>query len=55
MLLLPVWEAVARAKYIPETELESYDALLQEVSEAVASLHRPSASEETEMPAVMEA
>ncbi len=55
VLDLPVWENIARAKYIPEAELESYDALVLEVSEAIAPLKRPSKSEETEASAVMEA
>ena len=40
LLGLPVWAEVARAKYVPEDELERFEALRSEVTTAVASLRR---------------
>jgi V/A-type H+-transporting ATPase subunit A len=45
VLGLPVWERIARARYIPEDELDRYDALLNEATEALAALHPSDASE----------
>lgn len=53
MLGLPAWERIARARYIPEDELDHYDALLDEITEALAALHPSDASDEAleEVPA----
>lgn len=40
ILRLPVWEHIARAKLIPEDELNQYDSLLEKVSSAVKNLGR---------------
>ena len=50
-----MWEAIARAKYIPEGGLDRYNALVLEVSEAIAPLKRPAVSEEIETPVALEA